>query len=101
NHDLQTATQELIDSLARGNPNLSRPGSFDRVNLADRRGLRTTLSNRSDVTGAAETIELVTTQLRDGNLFYAIAVAPRDQFTSYRSVFDRILSSVDITDNGR
>src|SRR5262249_48990776 len=50
-HDLQTATQELIDSLAHGNPNLSRPGSFDRINLADRRGLRTTMSNRSEVTG--------------------------------------------------
>src|SRR3954470_17205287 len=97
-HDLQTATQELLASLAQGNPNLSRPSGFDRVNLGDRRGLRTTLSNRSDATGGTETIQVMTTQLRDGNLFYAIAVAPRDDFSSYRSVFDRIASSLQFTD---
>src|SRR3954470_14914972 len=98
-HDLQTATQELLESLAQGNPNLSRPSGFDRVNLGDRRGLRTTLSNRSDATGGAETIQVMTTQLRDGNLFYAIAVAPRDDFSSYRGVFDRIASSLQFTDH--
>jgi hypothetical protein len=98
-HDLQTATQELLDSLAQGNPNLSRPARFDRVNLGDRRGLRTTLSNQSEATGGVETIQVITTQLRDGNLFYAIAVAPRDDFSSYRGVFDRIASSLQFTDH--
>jgi Zn-dependent protease with chaperone function len=97
-HDLQTATQELLDSLARGNPNLSRASRFDRVNLGDRRGLRTILSNQSEATGGPETIEVLTTQLRDGNLFYAIAVAPRDDFASYRGVFDRIAGSLQFTD---
>ena len=97
-HDLQTATQELLTSLAQGNPNLSRPSGFDRINLGDRRGLRTILSNQSEATGGAETIQVMTTQLRDGNLFYAIAVAPRDEFSSYRGVFDRIASSVQFTD---
>jgi Zn-dependent protease with chaperone function len=98
-HDLQTATQELLDSLAQGNPSLSRPSRFDRVNLGDRRGLRTTLSNQSEATGGVETIQVITTQLRDGNLFYAIAVAPRDDFSSYRGVFDRIASSLQFTDH--
>jgi len=98
-HDLQTATQELLDSLAQGNPNLSRPSRFDRVNLGDRRGLRTTLSNQSEATGGVETIQVITTQLRDGNLFYAIAVAPRDDFSAYRGVFDRIASSLQFTDH--
>src|SRR5262249_15759490 len=97
-HDLQTATQELLDSLARGNPNLSRASRFERVNLGDRRGLRTVLSNRSEVTGDQETIQVTTTQLRDGNLFYAIAVAPRDAYGSYNGVFDRIASSLQFTD---
>ena len=97
-HDLQTATQELLSSLAQGNPNLSRPSGFDRINLGDRRGLRTMLSNQSEATGGAETIQVMTTQLRDGNLFYAIAVAPRGDFSSYRGVFDRIASSLQFTD---
>jgi hypothetical protein len=97
-HDLQAATQELIDSLARGNPNLGQPSRFDRVTIAGRRGLRTTLTNRSEATGQPETIEMVTTQMRDGNLFYAIGVAPRDEFGSYRDVFDRILNSIELID---
>ncbi|HKB13876.1 MAG TPA: M48 family metallopeptidase [Vicinamibacterales bacterium] len=97
-HDLQTATEELLDSLARGNPNLSRPSRFERVNLGDRRGLRALLTNRSDATGGDEAIQVLTTQLRDGNLFYAIGVAPRDEFSSYRGTFDRIASSLQFTD---
>jgi beta-barrel assembly-enhancing protease len=97
-HDLQTATQELLDSLARGNPNLSRPSRSDRINVGDRRGLRTTLSNQSQASGGTETIQVITTQLRDGNLFYAIQVAPREEFSAYRGVFDRIASSLQFTD---
>jgi len=97
-HDLQTATQELVDSLAGSNPNLSRPSGFDRVSVGDRRGLRTVLSNQSEVTGSAETIQVTTTQLRDGNLFYAIAVAPRNDFSSYRGVFDRVTGSLLFSD---
>ena len=97
-HDLQTATEELIASLGRGNPNLSRPSRFDRVNIAGRRGLRTVLSNRSDATGRAETIEIVTTQTRDGNIFYTIGVAPTDEYPSYKNAFARIWSSIELSD---
>ncbi len=97
-HDLQRATEELIDSLASGNPNLSRPPRFERITMGGNRGLRTVLTNQSDTTGGQETIQIATTQMRDGNLLYAIAVAPRDEFGSYRSVFDRVLGSVELMD---
>jgi hypothetical protein len=97
-HDLQTATEELIDGLAKGNPNLSRPTRFDRVTVGGRRGLRAMLSNLSDATRQPETIELVTTQLRDGNLFYIVAVAPKTEFQQYATVFDRVLGSIDLLD---
>jgi hypothetical protein len=97
-HDLQTATQELIDSLRAGNPNLSRGGRLERTTLGDRRGLRTLLTNQSEATGQPETIQVATTQTRDGNLFYAIGVAPSEAFGSYRDVFDRIIGSVQLMD---
>jgi Zn-dependent protease with chaperone function len=93
-HDLQSATQELIDSLSRSNPQLGRPSRFERVNIDGRPGLRSVLSNVSEATGRPESIEIYTTQLRDGNLLYAIGVAPADAFSSYRGVFDRIVSSI-------
>jgi beta-barrel assembly-enhancing protease len=95
-HDLQTATDELIQSLANGNPNLSRASAYQRVNVADRRGLRAVLRNRSEVTGQDEAIQLVTTQMQDGNLFYAIGVAPGNEFSNYQRVFDRIVGSLQL-----
>src|SRR2546421_5794640 len=97
-HDLQTATDELIASLAQTNPSLSRAARYDRVSIAGREGLRATLSNRSEVTNQQETIELVTTLTRDRNLFYAAGVAPRDQSGNYRKVFDQIFRSIQLMD---
>src|SRR6185295_8307264 len=57
-HDLQTATDELIRSLSNGNPDLRRDAGYDRVSLGNRAGLHTVLSNRSEASGRAETIEM-------------------------------------------
>jgi len=69
-HDLQTASEELVDQLARGNPRLSRSSGFQRTSIDGRNALQTTLGNVSEVTGRGETIRVLTTQTRDGNLFY-------------------------------
>jgi hypothetical protein len=95
-HDLQTSTNELLDSLAQSNPGLSRPAGYDRVNLGGRQGLRTVLSNSQSATGQPETIVVFTTQLRDGNLFYAVAVAPQTDFNAYRGVFDKVIRSIQL-----
>jgi beta-barrel assembly-enhancing protease len=97
-HDLQTATEELVASLARGNPRLGRARRFDRVSVGGRPGLRAVLANESEATGRPETIDLVTTELADGNLFYAIGVAPSDQFESYGDTFARVRSSIEFLD---
>jgi Zn-dependent protease with chaperone function len=97
-HDLETATDELIDSLGQGNPNMSRPSGYSRTTIGNRQGLRTILSNVSEVTGSAETVELFTTILKDGSLFYAVGVAPRDEFGSYQNTFQRVVGSIQLTD---
>ncbi len=96
-HDLQTATGELIASLAQGNPGLSRPGRYDRVRLGGRPGLRAVMSNAA-ADGRPENIVVFTSQLRDGSLFYAIAVAPRGDFGSYGPIFDRVIGSIQLID---
>jgi Zn-dependent protease with chaperone function len=95
-HDLQTATNELLESLAQANPGLSRSSGFDRVNLSGRPGLRTVLTNSQSATGQPESIVVFTTQLRDGNLFYAVAVAPQTDFGAYRGVFDKVIRSIQL-----
>lgn len=97
-HDLQTATDELVSSLSRGNPDLRRSSQYQRTSVGRRNGLRAILSNRSEATGEPETIELFTTLLRDGSLFYVFGVAPRDVFNDYDDTFRRIVGSLQITD---
>jgi hypothetical protein len=96
-HDLQTATDELVQSLAQSNPRLSRGSGYARAAIGNREGLRTILSNVSDATGRPERIELFTTTLQDGTLFYLIGVAPDAEFDAYEPVFRRVAGSVQLT----
>jgi len=94
--DLRTATDELIASLARGNPNLSRSSGYDRTKIGGRQGVHTVLSNVSDATGQHERIAVFTVLLRDASLFYALGVAPRDRFPVYEATFRRVVGSIEI-----
>jgi peptidase M48-like protein len=96
-HDLQTATEELVASLAAGNPGLSRPSRYDRVRVGGRQGLRAVMANTSSA-GQPETIVAFTSRLSDGSLFYAVAVAPSSDFQVYGRIFDRVISSIQLID---
>jgi len=97
-HDLQTATDELVNAFARGNPDMGRPSRYERISVDGHRSLRTLISNRNEVTRGPETIQLFTVELRTGELLYAIGVAPSDEFNAYRPVFNRILGSMRLKD---
>ena len=96
NHDLQTATNELIQALRQGNPRLSNPGNYERDSIGGRQGLHTVLSNVSDATGGEEVVDLYTTQLADRSLFYVIGVAPRQEFNAYSPVFRKVVGSIQL-----
>lgn len=93
-HDLRTATDELLQSLAQSNPRLSRPTNYDRGTIGGREGIHTTVSNVSDVTGGQEVIDVYTALLGDGSLFYALGVAPREDFNAYSGAFRKVVGSV-------
>jgi hypothetical protein len=93
-HDLETATRELIDSLARGNPRMSAPGRLRRSQIGRRSGLTVTVENVSEASGESETVSISTTQLDRRELFYAIAVAPARQYDEYSRTFRRVIDSV-------
>jgi Zn-dependent protease with chaperone function len=95
--NLQSASQELINSLAQGNNNLRTTGGFQRTTLAGRNGMFTTLSNINEATGQREVVRVITTQLRDGQLFYMIAVAPQNE-RNFEGAFDTVMRSLRIND---
>jgi hypothetical protein len=95
--NLQGATQELINSFAQGNNNLRTSGGYQRSSLSGRTALVTTLTNVNEATGRPEIIRLITTQLRNGQLFYMVAVAPQNE-RGYDTAFDQIMRSIRIND---
>ena len=97
NRNLDRATQELINSLAQGNSNLRSTGGYQRATLSGRNALFTTLSNVNEATGQRELVRLITTQLRNGQLFYMIAVAPQNE-RNFEGAFDTVMRSVRIND---
>ena len=99
-HSLRDATQELVDSLRQSNPSLRASGAVQSTTLSGRNALVADLTNRSEVTGRNEIVTLVTTQLRDGSLFYVIAVVPEQDEQAYTNVFRRVIRSIRLTDSG-
>ena len=97
-HSLQDATQEFIDGLAQSNPSLRATGGIQNSNLSGRAGMVARLANVSEVTGKGEAVTVFTTLLRDGNLFYCIAVAPQDAYQQYQRSFERVVQSIRLSD---
>jgi hypothetical protein len=93
--NLQQATNEFLNSLGG---NLRQQSGYQRTTIAGRTGLSMALNNVNEATGQAEIITVVTTQLRNGQLFYMIAVAPSNDFNSFQSAFRNILRSVQLND---
>lgn len=96
--NLQQATQEFLNGLTQGNNSLRQRSGLQRTTVGGRTGLTTTLTNVNEATGQAEIVTVITTQLRNGQLFYLIAVAPESESASYQAAFRNILRSIQITD---
>ncbi|HMF56316.1 MAG TPA: M48 family metallopeptidase [Pyrinomonadaceae bacterium] len=98
NRDLQSATGEFLNGLAQGNRNLRQRSGYQQTRIGNRAGITISLDNVNEATGRAEIITVVTTQLRTGQLFYLIAVAPANEYSYYQGAFGNILRSIQFND---
>ncbi len=98
NRDLRQATNEFVNSLSQGNNNLRSGTGYQRTSIDGRPALSTTLTNVNEATGQSENVTLVTTQVRNGDLFYMIAVAPRSEARSFSAAFNNVLRSIRLSD---
>jgi hypothetical protein len=96
--NLQEATTEFLNSLQQGNGNLRARSNYQRTSVAGRNGLSISLANVNEATGRAEVVNIVTTQLRNGELFYVIAVSPESDYNNYQNTFQNILRSLQLND---
>jgi hypothetical protein len=91
---LQQATDEFIRGLAQGNGNLRQQSGYTRGSIDGRNALAITLANVNEATGRQEIVTVYTTMLRDGSLFYVIAVAPREEYNNYSRSFQTVVNSI-------
>ena len=95
-NNLEEASARYVNGLLQNNSYLNAQRNFRRGNIDGRNALSVTLKGQSPVTGRNETVNVYTTMLRNGLMFYVINVAPNNDFRNYDQVFQRILSSVDL-----
>ena len=96
-NDLQNSAREVVNSLIQGeNSYLRQAGGFQRTTLDGRAALATTLTGRSPLTGRAERVTIVTTQLGNGQVLYMAAVSPQNEYTSYQRAFNDIMRSLQL-----
>ncbi len=95
--DLRDATDAWIDDLRQGNPELRIAGDQQSTRLSQRSAIATPLVNPSPL-GGRERIDMFTTFMSDGNLFYYMTIVPEKEEATYRSAFDRIRQQLKLTE---
>lgn len=95
--NLQDATNAWLQAVARNNPELRLAGDQRAVRLSRRSAISTPLVNPSPL-GGREQIDVYTTFLADGTLFYYLTVAPETDASRLASVFQRVGNSIRLTE---
>jgi beta-barrel assembly-enhancing protease len=95
--NLERDTEALVQSFAKSNPQLRRAGNYQRTTVGGSRGLTTSLSNVSDVTGEREFVNLSTVYLPDGNVLFMIGVAPQNEASTYANTFAKVRQNLQIS----
>jgi beta-barrel assembly-enhancing protease len=95
--DLNQATQSLIEGFVQGNSGMRVAARQEAFRLSGRNAIVTPLEGRSAL-GGVERVDVHTTLLANGDLFYVVTVAPEREFASYGPAFDRVVQSVRLSD---
>ncbi|HXH70345.1 MAG TPA: M48 family metallopeptidase [Pyrinomonadaceae bacterium] len=95
-NNLQQATEDYVNGLlqSEGNNYLRQATNYTRTTLGGRNAYATTLTGRSPLTNRNEVVNIITTQLRNGSLFYVIAVAPENESSNYNYAFRDMIRSI-------
>lgn len=98
NMSLTDATKAYVDGIVKSNTYLRQQTNYQQATISGRQAFYTTLSGRSPVTNETENATVYTTQLRNGQLLYIVAVAPSSQSSSYNSAFRNMINSIRLSD---
>ncbi len=95
--DLRDATAAWLRTLNESNPGLRISGEQRSTRISQRSAVATPLVNPSPI-GGRERINMYTTLLSDGNLFYYMTIVPEDDEDTYRAAFQRVGHELRLTE---
>lgn len=98
NNNLSQATEDYVSGLLQNNNYLRQQNGYSRTSIGNRQAYATVLAGRSPVTGENEIVTVYTTQLRNGDLFYAATVSPQYEASRYNSAFRSMINSIRLND---
>lgn len=96
NGTLRADTEAYVNETLQGNQYLRAQNRLTSRNLAGRQGLTVQLAGQSPVTGNTEIVNIFTTRMRDGSLFYAVTVVPSNEANGYSGTFRNVLGSIEL-----
>jgi hypothetical protein len=96
---LEDATDDLVAQVQRSGPHLRERGGSERRRTVDgARGISVELSGTSPETGEAERVRVLTRELTDGHVLYALFVTPGADASRFTPAFDRMVDSLRVND---
>jgi Zn-dependent protease with chaperone function len=95
--DLREATTTWLQAVAQNNPELRLAGEQQTLRISQRGAIGTPLVNASQL-GGRELVNLYTTLLIDGTLFYYLTIVPEKDAAAFQETFERIGKSIRLTD---
>ena len=96
---LDRATNDLLGQILRTNPGLSVVRKSERRGRVDGApSLSVVLSGRSEVTRREERVTVLTRQLPDDHVLYALFIAPGPDYGGQGGTFDRMIASLRVGD---
>jgi Zn-dependent protease with chaperone function len=95
--DLREATNAWLEAVARSNPELRVAGEQRVLRISQRSAISTPLVNPGPL-GGRERIDVYTTFLADGSLFYYLTIVPENEAQAFREAFQRIGESIRLTE---
>jgi Zn-dependent protease with chaperone function len=98
---LEEATNDIVALLERSNSYLKLVGGSVRPQtIGGARAISLALSGLSPVTGQEERVNLVTRELKDGHVLYAIFIAPARDAAALAPTFQEMMTSLTVNDAG-
>jgi hypothetical protein len=99
NSSLVRATNDLLGTIMRTNPDMQMIRDSKRTNrVDDAPSLSVVLAGRSPVTRREERVTVFTREVADKHIIYALFIAAQQDYERLNETFSRMISSLQVSD---